>query len=149
MNKSLTTTGQKGIIEQVKSIGIEDADDLAVMNYLMQVRIVSELIKMNKGIVDMNRWIIDASPRTQDRFYAVAETYLKKMEFDPPLLYVYVYNTGLGNLYLRFNELHGDITTEIPIASGFGEGFSVGYPSIKRIYYQATAPSSLEIYTEN
>ena len=129
------------VLEQVKSIGIEDADDLAVMNYLMQVKIATELVKFN------SYWRL-SNPKTERTFLATAETKLKKMTFDFPCLSVVIRNNGPGSLYVRYNELSGDITNEIPTAAGSSTGFSTVFPTLKCIYYQATATSELEISLE-
>lgn len=131
ISKALSIKKPSDVIEQVKNIGMEDADDLAVLSYIMQARIAS-------GIDRINKYFSAMVAKTIKTFYAVADTKLKEMVFNTRVITVDVDNNGPGVLYVRMNELDGDITNEIPIPVGGGTGFGSTGASVKRIWYQAS-----------
>ena len=131
-------------IFKTNSISIDKDEQFALqlINCAMQSKMIAELKKTNKYFSSM-------AVKTTKSFYAIADTTLKEMVFNSRVMAVDVDNNGPGNLYVKFNELDGDITSEIPIPAAGGTGIASAVPSIKRMWYQATAANTqIEIYIE-
>jgi len=83
------------------------------------------------------------------KIFSVTDT-IKEIPFQNPLVAIDIDNDGLGDIYVRINNMDGDITREIPIVSGDGIGFYSVYPLIEKVYVVAAAgtTATINIYGE-
>jgi len=140
MDKSLIQKPLDNISGIAKNIGTEDADDLAVMQYLAQVASTAQLVKLRKleeskvptGIKPIKMTIPDTVTKVQ--------LYIPWISFS-------LINDGAGALTVWVND-ESDPLQEGMIASGENYDCNFDYPVIKKLYLKAAngTTAAIRIY---
>ena len=132
MSKEITKYNNNDIVEQVKGIAGEDADDLAVMSYLAQVSATAQLVKMRK---------IEESkiPTAGVSFEWSLTTAIEEIRLPKPWISFSLLNNGPGDIRMTINTLKGGIGREAIIRNGAAVSRDFKYPVMTGLYWATTA----------
>ena len=130
------------ISEIAKNIATEDADDLAVMQYLAQETSALQLLKLRK---------LEESkiPTGAKSFEWTITTTTKRIDLGLPWISFSLHNDGPGNVRMRINKLEGDISAEATVDSGEVISRDFEYPIVTRIYLVTeSGTATVRVYAE-
>lgn len=113
MNKQITIPNVD-IVEQAKKIGSEDADDLAVMQYIAQAAAAAQLVRIRKYFDDrtsegfVQSWNLTVTPVVQE------------IVLDYPAQSFYIINDWGSPIFVEINRRHKtasqlNITEDMPL----------------------------------
>lgn len=121
------TKYNSNIIEQVKGIAGEDADDLAVMQYLAQVAATANLVKINRRE--------DLAIPIGSRSYVIAVTdVMTEFRIANPWISFSLINDGPDNILFKIDKLEGGITEEAPINNTETVSLDFRFPIVNILY---------------
>ena len=128
------------IVKQARQIAVEDADDLAVLQFLMQAQSAAQLTKMRK--LEESKVPTGLKPLK----LTIGDT-ITKIQLDPPWISFSLLNDGTGSITGWVND------EQDPLQSGMvlsGETWNVDmeYPVIKSLFLKAASgtTASVRIY---
>lgn len=119
------------IAEQARQIATEDADDLAVLQFLMQSSATAQLVKLRKLEESKIPVGVYSLPLT------VPDSPVTELSLSPPWISFSLIQGGPGALYLDVNKPRGPITSRAPILVGQPYSVDFGFPAINKLYLQA------------
>lgn len=125
------------IIEQARSIATEDADDLAVLQFLMQAAATAQLVKLRKLEESKVPIGIKALKRT------VTDT-IMKLPLYPPWISFSLINGAGSALTVWIND-DADPLVEDMIEASESYDFNATYPIIHTLYLKATLGGSTTV----
>ncbi len=125
------------ITEIAKNIGTEDADDLAVMQYLAQETSALQLLKLRK--LEESKIPTGVKPIKM----TIPDT-VTKVQLGVPWISFSLINNGTGAVTCWVND-ESDPLTESMIANGKTYSVDMTYPVIKAIYLKAASGTTAAV----
>lgn len=139
--KEISIPGTQEVIEKVTKIAAEDADDLAVMQYLMQASANAQLIRMRK----LEEAKIPAGTLKLLRFTVGTQVFSQALY--PPWISFTAINDGLGTVNIWINTTEDPLIDQGMIQAGDPLNVNMDYPIIWGISVKAIAgTATIRIY---
>ncbi len=127
------------IQSQAAKIGQEDADDLAVINYLTAVTQANQTTRLRK----LEESKIPIGDFSQE--YLIRDE-VKTINASNPWISFHIVNYGPGSVRVKANQQQGSMSNAAPIAKGETYRYEGTYPSVDRIYLVSDSASAVKVF---